>query len=91
MVTTNLFRRQILRSSHHDVFAGEVFIAIKCFGDSEVGQHDALGRIDQNVSGLDIAMDQALLVCCLECRAHRVTNAEDTIDTESLFAIESLT
>ena len=36
-------------------------------------------------------MDQALLVCGFECRAHRVTNAEDTIDTESFFAIKSFT
>ena len=63
LAAADLLRRQVLGRAHHHVVAREVLAGgVEPLGDAEVGQQHAAVRRDEDVAGLDVAVDEAGVV-----------------------------
>jgi len=91
-LATHLFRRQVLGGAHHDVVAGQV-VAGRCgeaLGDAEVGEQHPTIRCDQDVAGLDVAVDETGAMGRVERRCDAHADVHGQIRAELLLLVEQL-
>ncbi len=81
-VPLHLLGRHVVGRPHHD--AGHGHLLGKNFGDAEVGDLRGRALVDQNIGGLDVAMDDALLVRVIERRRGLVENGEHGVAVERM-------
>ena len=58
-------------------------------GDAEV-RHDGVGPLEQDVLGLDVAMDDAMLVRVAERVGHLTSDPQGIVERELLLAAQSV-
>ena len=92
LAAADLLGRQVLGRAHHDVVAGEVVAGGvgEALGDAEVGEQDAPVRGDQDVAGLDVAVDQAGLVGGVERGGDAAADVHRQVRAEPLLLVEQL-
>ena len=90
-LAADLLGRQVLGRAHHHVVAGQVVAGrVEALGDAEVGeQHPAVGR-DQDVAGLDVAVDQAGAVRGVERAGDAGADVHRELGAEPLLLVEQL-
>jgi hypothetical protein len=91
LLPAHLLGRQVLRRAHHHVGTREIVtVDAEAFGNAEVGQQDATVRSDQDVAGLDVAVNQPGAVRGVERRGDARTDVNGEICAETVLLVEQL-
>ena len=91
LAAADLLGRQVLGRAHHHVVARQVLAGgVEALGDAEVGQQHAAVRGDEDVAGLDVAVDEAGVVGGVERRGDARADVDRQLRAQPRLHVEEL-
>src|SRR5262245_55810016 len=86
-IAHNLFRTRISRRHHAEILrVGSIVLrCVQELGDAEVEQLGCAGRIDQNIAGLKVAVNDEMTMRVFDSRADRQKQSQPLLDAKLLF------